>query len=136
MSPTITRKSFNRAVLAAAVAALLPLSAALASTASPYTPAAFKAAQSAGEPVLIEIHADWCPTCKAQTPIIQRLTADPKFAKLKVFRVDFDGQKDVVKQFGATMQSTLIVFNGAAEKGRSVGDTKEASIASLLAKAL
>ncbi|MFT4276769.1 MAG: thioredoxin family protein [Rhodopseudomonas sp.] len=135
MSPIITRKSFNRAVLAAAVAALLPLSA-LASTASPYTPAAFKAAQSAGEPVLIEIHADWCPTCKAQTPIIQRLAADPKFAKLKIFRVDFDGQKDVVKQFGATMQSTLIVFNGAAEKGRSVGDTKEASIASLLAKAL
>ncbi|MCD0417218.1 thioredoxin family protein [Rubrivivax sp. JA1024] len=136
MSPIITRKSFNRAVLAAAVAALLPLSGALASTASPYTPAAFKAAQSAGEPVLIEIHADWCPTCKAQTPIIQRLAADPKFAKLKIFRVDFDGQKDVVKQFGATMQSTLIVFNGAAEKGRSVGDTKEASIASLLAKAL
>ena len=135
MSPIITRKSFNRAVLAAAVAALLPLPA-LASTASPYTPAAFKAAQSAGEPVLIEIHADWCPTCKAQTPIIQRLAADPKFAKLKIFRVDFDGQKDVVKQFGATMQSTLIVFNGAAEKGRSVGDTKEASIASLLAKAL
>lgn len=136
MSPIITRKSFNRAMLAAAVAALLPLSAARASTASPYTPAAFKAAQSAGEPVLIEIHADWCPTCKAQTPIIQRLAADPKFAKLKIFRVDFDGQKDVVKQFGATMQSTLIVFNGAPEKGRSVGDTKEASIASLLAKAL
>ena len=135
MSPIITRKSFNRAVLAAAVAALLPLPA-LASTASPYTPAAFKAAQSAGEPVLIEIHADWCPTCKAQTPIIQRLAADPKFAKLKIFRVDFDGQKDVVKQFGATMQSTLIVFNGPTEKGRSVGDTKEASIASLLAKAL
>ena len=42
--------------------------------------------------------------------------------------------KPVVKQFGAQMQSTLIVFKGAAEQGRSVGDTKEASIAALLDK--
>ena len=34
------------------------------------------------------------------------------------------------------MQSTLIVFKGAAEQGRSVGDTKEASIATLLDKSL
>ncbi|RED21718.1 thiol-disulfide isomerase/thioredoxin [Rhodopseudomonas thermotolerans] len=136
MSSMLTRKTLLRAVLAFALAALLPLLPAFANTAAPYSAAAFKAAQAAGGPVLVEIHADWCSTCKAQTPIIQRLAADPKFAKLKIFRVDFDGQKDVVKAFGASMQSTLIVFNGTNETGRSVGDTKEASIASLLAKAL
>jgi thiol-disulfide isomerase/thioredoxin len=136
MPHSITRTTFTRALFAAGFAALLPLAPAFAASATPFTAPAFKAAQAAGEPVLVEVHADWCPTCKAQAPIIQRLTADPKFAKMKVFRVDFDGQKDVVKQFGANMQSTLIVFNGAAEKGRSVGDTKEASIAALLDKAL
>jgi thioredoxin 1 len=44
--------------------------------------------------------------------------------------------KPVVKDFGAQMQSTLIVFKGAKEQGRSVGDTKEASIAALLDKSL
>ena len=44
--------------------------------------------------------------------------------------------KPVVKQFGAQMQSTLIVFKGPAEQGRSVGDTKQASIATLLDKSL
>ncbi|ABD09278.1 Thioredoxin-related [Rhodopseudomonas palustris HaA2] len=132
----LTRKTFTRAVLATALTAMMPLASAFANPVTPYTPSAFKAAQAAGAPILIAIHADWCPTCKAQTPIIDRLAGDPKFAKLKIFRVDFDGQKPVVKEFGANMQSTLIVFKGTAEQGRSVGDTKEASIATLLGKAL
>jgi thioredoxin 1 len=69
-------------------------------------------------------------------PILDKLTADPKFRNLKIFRVDFDAMKPVVRQFGAQMQSTLIVFKGAAETGRSVGDTQEASIAALLDKSL
>ncbi|CCE02732.1 putative Thioredoxin (H-type,TRX-H) (fragment) [Bradyrhizobium sp. STM 3809] len=41
-----------------------------------------------------------------------------------------------MKGFGAQMQSTLIVFKGTTETGRSVGDTKEASISALLDKSL
>jgi len=133
---TMTRKLFNSLLLATALAVTGLVSSAFAGAPVPFTAEAFKAAQAAGAPVLIEIHADWCPTCKAQTPIIDRLTASSKFKDLKVFRVDFDGQKPVVKSFGAQMQSTLIVFKGSAEQGRSVGDTKEASIGALLDKAL
>ena len=42
---------------------------------------------------------------------------------------------DVVRAMGAQMQSTLIVFHGAAEKGRSTGDTNPESIRALLQKA-
>jgi len=70
------------------------------------------------------------PTCKAQDPILQKLTADPKFKDLKIFRVDFDEMKPVVRQFGARC-SRHDRLQGAAEQGRSVGDTREASIASL-----
>ena len=131
----LTRRVFNETILAT-VLATATLSSAWASTAVPFSEEAFKAAQASGSPILIEIHADWCPTCKAQNPILDKLTADPKFRDLKVFRVDFDAMKPVVKQFGAQMQSTLIVFKGSAEQGRSVGDTKEASIAALLDKSL
>jgi thioredoxin 1 len=99
-----------------------------------YNAKAFAAAQAAGKPILVEIHASWCPTCKAQVPILGELEKQDKFKNLMVFRVDFDSQKDAVKAFGARMQSTLITFKGAVETGRSVGDTNAASIAGLLDK--
>jgi thioredoxin 1 len=132
----LSRRVFNGAIVAAALVAAGQLASAWASTAVPFSADAFKAAQASGSPILVEIHADWCPTCKAQSPILDKLTADPKFKDMKVFRVDFDAMKPVVKQFGARMQSTLIVFKGSAEQGRSVGDTREASIAALLDKSL
>lgn len=101
-----------------------------------FDPAAFDALQKQGKPVLVEIHADWCPTCKAQEPILSDLLKTPELQGLSALRVDFDKQKDVVKSFKATMQSTLIVFKGGKEVGRSTGDTKKDSIAALLKKAI
>jgi thioredoxin 1 len=132
----VTRRLLNVALIAGALTVAATLAPSWASTAVPFSPEAFKAAQAAGSPILVEVHAWWCPTCKAQNPILEKLTAEPKFKNLKVFRVDFDGQRAVATEFGAQMQSTLIVFKGAAEQGRSVGDTKEASIAALLDKSL
>jgi thioredoxin 1 len=122
----------------AAVGAALAVSsgAARAGNEQSFTAQAFRAAQDAGKPILVEIHASWCPTCKAQTPILSELTAQPKFKDLVVLRVDFDSQKDEVRDFGARLQSTLIVFKGATEVGRSVGDTNRKTIAALLDKAL
>ncbi|OAI26965.1 thiol reductase thioredoxin [Methylosinus sp. R-45379] len=101
-----------------------------------FTPQGFEAAQTAGKPILVEIHAPWCPTCKAQQPILEKLGKDPKFGTLQVFEVDFDSQKDALRSFRATTQSTLIVFKGKSETGRSVGDTSASSIGALLDKAL
>ena len=52
------------------------------------------------------------------------------------FRVDFDSQKDVVRGFGAQMQSSLIAFNGKAEVGRSAGETDATAIEALVALAI
>jgi thiol-disulfide isomerase/thioredoxin len=96
----------------------------------------FADAQKAGKPILIFVHAPWCPTCKAQAPVLSKLMAEPKFGNLAYFIIDFDSQKDLVKRFGARMQSTLIAFKGDKEAGRSVGDTDPKSIAALLNKTL
>ena len=133
---TLTRRSFGSVTVAAALASAGLFAPARANTAVPFSDQAFKAAQASGAPILVEIHADWCPTCKAQMPILDKLTAEPRFKDLKIFRVDFDAMKPAVKQFGAQMQSTLIVFKGSVEEGRSVGDTREASISTLLDKSL
>ena len=97
---------------------------------------AFAQAQNDGKSILIDVFAVWCPTCRAQNPILVQLTRDPKYKDLVVFKVDFDAQKDDVRALNAQSQSTLIVFKGETEKGRSVGDTDKDSIAALLDKAL
>lgn len=107
-----------------------------ASAEQAYTASAFSAAQKAGKGVVVHIYAPWCPTCRAQEPILHKLETDPKFSGVEAFRVDFDGQKDAVRAFKATSQSTIIVFKGAKEVGRSVGETSPKAIGELLDKAL
>jgi thioredoxin 1 len=104
-------------------------------TKADFTQAAFVDAQKQGKPVLVYIEASWCPTCAKQRPILAQLEQDPAFRDLVIYQVDFDTQKDVVRQMGARMQSTLVVFHGTEEKGRSTGDTNVESIRALLTKA-
>ncbi len=128
-----SRRSMIFVAVAASVDFVAP---ALATETKTFDQAAFAAAQKAGKPIFVDIHASWCPICAKQKPILSQLTADPKFKNLVYFVVDFDSQKDAVKYFGVRMQSTLIAFKGATETGRSVGDTDRSSIAALLNKTL
>jgi thioredoxin len=128
----------DRRVLIASIAAMPIIAAAVrvaAGESAPFDAKAFQGAQSEGKMILVEITAPWCPVCKAQAPILQSLRERPEFKDYAVFDVDFDTQKSVVRSFHATSQSTLIVFKGKTEVGRSVGDTDTNSIAALLKKA-
>ena len=101
-----------------------------------YSAEAFEAAQKSGKPILVEVSAPWCPICKSQKAVLAKLGTDARFKELQIFDEDFDSQKDVLRRFNARMQSTLIVFKGATETGRSVGETQPEWIESLLEKAL
>lgn len=111
-------------------------SVAFAADKKPFTAAAFEAARADGKPILIDVSASWCPVCKAQAPILSKLIGDPRFKNVVAFNVDYDSQKDVLRKFNVQRQSTLIVFKGKQESGRSVADTNAASIEALLAKGL
>lgn len=119
-----------------AVGAFVAASAAQAFEAKPYDDAAFKAAQAAGSAILVHITAPWCPTCTAQHAALGGINKNADYAKVAVFDVDFDTQKDAMKAFKANSQSTLIAFKGASETGRLVGATQGAAIEGLLKSAL
>jgi thioredoxin len=128
-----SRRSILIAALALATAAIAP---AFAASQQTFDAKAFAEAQQAGKPILVAIHASWCPICAAQKPILSELMADRKFNDLVYFTIDFDSQKDLVRQFGAQKQSTLIAFHGSSERARSVGDSKRESITALVNKTL
>lgn len=117
-----------------ATLAFSPLAAAMSP--QTYDSKAFAAAQAAGKPVLLHITAPWCPTCKAQAPILSKLEATPKFKNLVVLNIDFDTSKNLLRSLRVSQQSTLIVYKGKTEVGRSTGDTNAASIEALLAKTI
>lgn len=119
-----------------AVVLLFAWTSAQAAGQQPFDAKAFQAAQASERQILVEIHADWCPTCKAQLPILDKLSSEPSFANLARFRVDFDTQKGVVKQFGARVQSTLVLFKGRTELARSVGESSGEKIRAMLNKAI
>ncbi|HTI31053.1 MAG TPA: thioredoxin family protein [Sphingomonas sp.] len=102
----------------------------------PYSAGLLKAAQSRGLPVLVDVHADWCPTCRAQAPTITAISRDPAFAKLVILKLDFDGQVPERRALGVNKQSTLIAYRGGAERGRATGITDPAQIRGLAAAAL
>ena len=122
---------------ALALTAILPLVTTVqAMDKKPFDQKLFDAAQAAGKPILVEVSAPWCPVCKAQAPILSRLRNELKFKELVIFGIDFDSQKDLLQKFNVQKQSTLIVFKGKQETGRSTGDTDAGSIAALLNKSI
>jgi thiol-disulfide isomerase/thioredoxin len=128
-----TFRHLTAAVLAAGVL-IAAVPGARAAEIVPFSQPAFEAAQKQGKPILVQITASWCPVCAKQKPILSHLLAEPRFKDMVVYNIDFDAQKDLVREMGAQKQSTLIVFTGSSEKGRSTGETDPAAIEGLLAR--
>ncbi|GAC1581067.1 MAG: hypothetical protein NVS3B5_14980 [Sphingomicrobium sp.] len=117
-----------------AISALaMTLFATLASTAElPFDQARFSADQAAGKPLAVVFHAPWCPTCRAQAPLLKSLAEQPEFSPVTVYVADFDAEKTLATSLGVTTQSTIVVFKGRQERARSTGDTDRDSLAALL----
>ncbi len=101
-----------------------------------FTDAAFDTAQAAGKPILIEVSAPWCPTCRVQKPVVDAVAADPRMAQAVVLTVDFDSQKAALQRLNVRAQSTLLAFHGKEERGRATGITDPEAIRALLFRAL
>jgi thioredoxin len=93
---------------------------------------AFAAAQAAGEPVLVDVHAWWCPVCASQSRTIRKITAAPQYDRLIVFQLNYDKQKDEWRRLGVSRQGTLIGYHGQTETGRLAFQTDAGKIGALL----
>jgi len=98
----------------------------------PFNQAQFDAARTAGQPVAVVFHADWCPTCRAQAPVLKELVRSPELKPMTLFIANFDTEKSLKKSLGVTQQSTIVVFKSGKESARSTGDTQQDSLAALL----
>ena len=88
-----------------------------------YTSDGFAAAQQSGETILVDVTADWCPTCRAQKPILHELWTEESLGDVLFIHVDFDVHKDFLREHNVPRQSTILIFHGDAEIDRSVAET-------------
>ena len=119
---------------ALALALLSLMSLAMAGDIKPYTQKDFDLLTAAGKPVVVDVSAPWCPTCKAQKPIVDGLMKQPAYKDVTLLTLDFDSEKPTLAKFKVNSQSTLVAFKGTTEVGRSVGDTTPEGLEALVRK--
>ncbi len=102
----------------------------------PFDQTQFDSMLAAGKPVAVVFHADWCPTCRAQAPLLKDLAQTPDLKSVTLYVANFDTEKALKKSLGVTRQSTIVVFKNGKESARSTGDTQADSLAALLRRAI
>ena len=120
-------KRFTKIALACA-ALITSIPAIAAPTWTPYTQAGFAKAQAAGKAIVVDVHADWCPTCKAQAPILDELRSEKRLSGVTFVRVNFDIDKAFLREHRIPRQSTVLVFRGTRETARSIAETRRTEL--------
>jgi thioredoxin 1 len=63
----------------------------------------------AGQPVLVEFGAAWCPPCRQLEPILSEIASEWK-GKLTVVALDIDSNVDTTMRYGVMGVPALLLF--------------------------
>jgi thioredoxin 1 len=102
----------------------------------PFSQERFETLQAEGAVVLIDVYASWCSTCAKQQLAFETYRKANPDKKFIILEIDFDKQKDLVRQFRAPRQSTLLIHKGKEQFWFSVAETRPDVIAAELDKAI
>ena len=67
--------------------------------------------QTAGQKILF-FHAPWCPQCRSLDKSIRETTLP---SGVTIIKVDYDSNQELRKEYGVTLQTTLVKVNNAGQ---------------------
>lgn len=85
--------------------------------------------------VLLDFNATWCAPCKAQEPIIKKLTKKYR-NRASIIEVNIDEHKNLATKYMVQSIPTLILFRDGKELKRFIGLQPEITITKSLDDAL
>jgi thioredoxin 1 len=72
---------------------------------------AFDSAIQDDQPLLVDFWAPWCPPCRAQLPILERLATDASDS-YRLYKVNVDDHANLAQRFGISSIPSLLLFRG------------------------
>jgi len=86
---------------------------------------------SSVSPVIVDFWAEWCPPCRALTPVLEQITSTSK-QNLVLAKVEVDDNMHLAGRYGLRGFPTVILFINGEERGRFSGFKPEADVITFL----
>lgn len=85
---------------------------------------------ASGQPVILDIKAEWCPPCKMMEPILEDLCEQYQ-GQVAFAKIDFDTQGEIAKEFEVTSLPTLLFIkpNEKNPSMKNIGFLKKEEVA-------
>ena len=85
------------------------------------------------KPVLIDFYAEWCPPCKVQLPILEKINAKHG-NEVEIAKVDVDNLQDISQKYGIRSIPTIIAFDKNNIIYQKAGLHSESNLEELISK--
>lgn len=97
-----------------------------------YSKSKLEAALVDNKTVLLDFHADWCAVCVGNDPNVKQAFDELGDTGVVGFKVNYDTEKALKRQFSVNSQATFIVLKGGKEVKRTMGPQSVSMVKALL----
>ena len=95
--------------------------------ASASTSVDLRLAVASGQPVLVDLYADWCGPCQSMKPAVHELASELK-GKLQVVEINVDQQPAAAQEYNVHGIPCFVLLKNGKEAGRQVGASPKAAL--------
>lgn len=84
-------------------------------------------AASLQQAIMVDFWADWCPPCRALTPVLEKIITETD-STLQLAKVEVDDNMHLAGRYGLRGFPTVILFQAGEERGRFSGFKPQAEV--------